>query len=149
MAGIEMTHIPYKGAGPALTDLISGNIQGLLLTGTTTTANTIAGNYIGTNAAGTGAVANSANGVLIQLGAHDNAVGGTNADEGNLISGNAQSGVAMTSNNASGNLLRCVLVTPLPRPPGSGERTECPLLGQFVELQPLPAHLVLVDRRAE
>src|SRR5258708_5185676 len=27
MAGIEMTHIPYKGAGPALTDLISGNIH--------------------------------------------------------------------------------------------------------------------------
>jgi tripartite-type tricarboxylate transporter receptor subunit TctC len=27
MTGIEMTHIPYKGAGPALTDLISGNIQ--------------------------------------------------------------------------------------------------------------------------
>jgi tripartite-type tricarboxylate transporter receptor subunit TctC len=27
MAGIEMTHIPYKGAGPALTDLIAGNIQ--------------------------------------------------------------------------------------------------------------------------
>lgn len=26
-AGIEMTHVPYKGAGPALTDLISGNIQ--------------------------------------------------------------------------------------------------------------------------
>jgi tripartite-type tricarboxylate transporter receptor subunit TctC len=27
ITGIEMTHIPYKGAGPALTDLISGNIQ--------------------------------------------------------------------------------------------------------------------------
>src|SRR2546423_13103213 len=27
MAEIEMTHVPYKGAGPALTDLISGNIQ--------------------------------------------------------------------------------------------------------------------------
>src|SRR3954462_15381261 len=27
MAGLEMTHVPYKGAGPALTDLISGNIQ--------------------------------------------------------------------------------------------------------------------------
>jgi tripartite-type tricarboxylate transporter receptor subunit TctC len=27
VAGIEMTHVPYKGAGPALTDLISGNIQ--------------------------------------------------------------------------------------------------------------------------
>src|SRR5262249_29581471 len=27
MAGTEMTHVPYKGAGPALQDLISGNIQ--------------------------------------------------------------------------------------------------------------------------
>jgi tripartite-type tricarboxylate transporter receptor subunit TctC len=27
MAGIEMTHVSYKGAGPALTDLLSGNIQ--------------------------------------------------------------------------------------------------------------------------
>jgi len=26
-AGAEMTHVPYKGAGPALQDLISGNIQ--------------------------------------------------------------------------------------------------------------------------
>jgi tripartite-type tricarboxylate transporter receptor subunit TctC len=27
MAGVEMTHIPYKGAAPALTDLIGGQIQ--------------------------------------------------------------------------------------------------------------------------
>ena len=27
MAGIEMTHVAYKGAAPALTDVISGNIQ--------------------------------------------------------------------------------------------------------------------------
>jgi tripartite-type tricarboxylate transporter receptor subunit TctC len=27
MAAIQMTHVPYKGAGPALTDLISGNIE--------------------------------------------------------------------------------------------------------------------------
>ena len=27
MAGIEMTHVPYKGAGPALADLMSGHIQ--------------------------------------------------------------------------------------------------------------------------
>jgi tripartite-type tricarboxylate transporter receptor subunit TctC len=27
MAGVEMTHVPYKGAGAALTDLLAGHIQ--------------------------------------------------------------------------------------------------------------------------
>jgi tripartite-type tricarboxylate transporter receptor subunit TctC len=27
IAGVEMTHVPYKGAGPALQDLLGGNIQ--------------------------------------------------------------------------------------------------------------------------
>lgn len=30
MAGIKMTHIPYKGAGPALTDLLAGQLDVLL-----------------------------------------------------------------------------------------------------------------------
>ena len=27
MSGVQMTHVPYKGAGPALSDLLSGQIQ--------------------------------------------------------------------------------------------------------------------------
>jgi tripartite-type tricarboxylate transporter receptor subunit TctC len=27
LAGVDLTHIPYKGGGPALTDLLSGNVQ--------------------------------------------------------------------------------------------------------------------------
>ncbi len=31
-AGIKLTHVPYKGSGPALVDLMSGQIQAMLLT---------------------------------------------------------------------------------------------------------------------
>src|SRR5881396_2568665 len=32
LAGIKLTHVPYKGSAPALTDLMSGEIQAMLLT---------------------------------------------------------------------------------------------------------------------
>ena len=34
MAGIEMTHVPYRGAGPALTDLLAGRLDMILMSGT-------------------------------------------------------------------------------------------------------------------
>ena len=36
MAGIDMTHVPYRGAAPALTDLMSGQVQVLFITLTST-----------------------------------------------------------------------------------------------------------------
>ena len=32
MAGVDMTHVPYRGQGPALTDLLSGQVQVLFAT---------------------------------------------------------------------------------------------------------------------
>jgi len=36
MTGIALTHIPYKGAGPALTDLVGGQVQ-MMITGVSST----------------------------------------------------------------------------------------------------------------
>ena len=35
MAGIEMTHVPYRGAGPAINDLIPGRVDLLFAGGAT------------------------------------------------------------------------------------------------------------------
>ena len=61
----------------------------------------MSGNYIGTDVNGTAAIGNSQSGVSI-AGA-DNIVGGTTAGAGNLISGNSQEGVEISTSDATGN----------------------------------------------
>jgi CSLREA domain-containing protein len=90
------------GAG----NLISGNSgSGVRILSSN---NTVEGNFIGTNAAGNADLGNNLHGVLIENGTN-NAVGGGNADARNLISGNNQNGVLISSpaatNNISGNLI--------------------------------------------
>jgi len=76
-------------------NLISGNgWSGVYLYGTLTTGNRLEGNYIGTQTNGSLALPNAADGVTLN-GARANAIGGTDAGAGNLISGNGRGGVVL------------------------------------------------------
>ncbi|HEY7308488.1 MAG TPA: hypothetical protein VH643_03900 [Gemmataceae bacterium] len=94
------------GTTAAERNVISGNTQnGVILSGSGTSENTIQGDFIGTDATGAAALANGSNGVLIQDGATDNTVGGPTSAARNVISGNTQSGVAITGAGTTGNVL--------------------------------------------
>ncbi|MFC1712275.1 PKD domain-containing protein [Candidatus Poribacteria bacterium] len=91
-------------------NIISGNHDGVHISGAGTNNNTVSGNYIGTNANGDAALGNAQGGVYLNLGAQFNTVGGTTAGERNIISGNGGQGVVFhdsgTDNNTvSGNYI--------------------------------------------
>jgi titin len=91
-------------------NVISGNnLDGVVITNSAS-SNLVQGNYIGTNANATAPVPNGdgligsfSAGVLIELGASDNIIGGTTAPAANTISGNIGAGVDLTGVNVTGN----------------------------------------------
>jgi hypothetical protein len=86
-------------------NLISGNAgDGVLITGMNTNNNVIQSNVIGTNTTAKGPLANQ-NGIEIQTGAQNNTIGGTTSTTGNIISGNAATGVLITGANTSKNVI--------------------------------------------
>jgi hypothetical protein len=83
-------------------NVVSGNSVGVYITGASASGNTVQGNYIGTNATGSGAVANINYGVLIELGATTNIIGGTAPGASNVISGNS-TGVVIYNTGTNNN----------------------------------------------
>ncbi|HSN76213.1 MAG TPA: clostripain-related cysteine peptidase [Anaerolineae bacterium] len=82
-------------------NLLSGNLNHGLVITSFAHHNKIAGNIIGPDATGTYFLGNHPwGGVDISDGAYDNIVGGWNASEGNLISGNPTDGIALFQSNA-------------------------------------------------
>ncbi len=69
------------------------------------TNNTISGCWFGLDATGTNAAPNAFQGILITDGASRNVIGGTNALERNVISGNTQYGIFITGSNTTGNVI--------------------------------------------
>ena len=85
-------------------NLISGNGQGVVITGTTTTGIMVAGNLIGTDVNGTSNVGNVSAGVSVS-GASETTIGGTTILARNIISANAGDGVDI-NNGASATLIQ-------------------------------------------
>jgi titin len=93
--GIEVRNAPTNTIGRSDyvegRNLISGNYNGIFITGSGSTSNLVQGNYIGTDVTGTYAVSGTngtAGGVLLLDGAKNNTIGGGQALARNLISGN-------------------------------------------------------------
>ncbi len=92
------------GDTPGYRNVISGNGQdGIWIYGPETTRNRIIGNYIGTRADGSAAVPNGFSGIGIHSGAHHNQIGGVANGEGNVISGNLDSGIFLLGTGTADN----------------------------------------------
>ncbi len=95
------------GAGTAARNIIAGNtFDGVLITGASSDNNRVQSNFIGTVANGTSALANGAAGVHLDSGTQNNLIGGPSPSVRNLISGNTFSGVLITGNGTSNNIVQ-------------------------------------------
>ena len=97
------------GTVPEARNVITANIDGVVLAGNGTTGNSVRGNYIGTNPAGTAVLGEGTWGILIIDNAANNTIGGVQLGAGNVISGFSQAGIAF-SNGATGNVAQGNLV---------------------------------------
>jgi CSLREA domain-containing protein len=105
-AGVYVNRANNNIGGPYVgqRNILSGNGGGILILGATAHHNSVQGNWIGLTDTGDGANPN-ADGIAIGSAAHDNTIGGSNASEGNVISGNTQRGVIIFNTGADGNRL--------------------------------------------
>lgn len=87
-------------------NLISGNLfSGIAIGLEGAEENVVIGNYIGTEISGTQVISNGYNGIFLASGAMRNRIGGNVPGERNLISGNFASGIEISGNNSSENII--------------------------------------------
>jgi len=92
------------GSDPGDRNIISGNEGvGITIRGS---ANIVQGNYIGTDVSGTTAIPNGMEGIWIAPGAQDNIIGGSTAQERNVISGNSLFGLSISGPGITGNVVK-------------------------------------------
>ena len=93
------------GSQPGARNVISGNDFGGIFITSGASGNVVQGNYIGTDATGSAGLGNARIGVAI-LDAPNNTIGGSQAEEGNVISSNDGNGIFISGAGASRNVVR-------------------------------------------
>ena len=100
------TFLIYSASNQIKNISFSGyDFNGMTLLYANASNNIISGCWFGLDAAGTNAAPNAFQGILIAAGASGNIIGGTNALQRNVISGNTQYGVFITDSNTTGNVV--------------------------------------------
>lgn len=95
------------GTSAGWRNVISGNSRaGVYIAGSGADKNIISGNYIGTDITGAAGLGNLGAGVEIVGGAQSNTVGGTIAEERNIISGNGSFGVVISNVETENNVIK-------------------------------------------
>jgi hypothetical protein len=85
------------GTTAAALNVISANLYGIRIDGSTATGNLVEGNNIGTDVSGTLPLGNEIDGIIFSTTASNNTVGGTAGELGNIIAFNAATGVLVQS----------------------------------------------------
>lgn len=93
------------GSNNTIKGLVINGCQasGLVVTGD---GNTIAGNYIGTDATGGSAAGIQREGIGLGIGAENNVIGGTDPGARNIISGNGEAGIHLSSADTARNVIQ-------------------------------------------
>jgi len=89
-------------------NLISGNLKAGIALQQNSTANTVQGNFIGTDASGKNPVGNAFAGITL-MDASGNTIGGTASNARNLVSGNLQDGLFISTNSTGNSVLGNVI----------------------------------------
>jgi len=99
---VEGSNNVIGGTSASDRNVISANLNGVLIEGLDGHNNAVLGNFIGTNAAGTSVLGNTAIGLWV-LGGAFNAIGSSAAGAGNVIAGSGDAGLGISGLDASEN----------------------------------------------
>ena len=102
---VKADGVVIGGTTAADRNVISGNVYYGIEIYSSASGSSIRGNYIGTRADGSGTLGNGLSGIYLQGGAFNHTIGGTAANQGNLIASNGGDGVWVGATAGAGNAI--------------------------------------------